>query len=172
MTRKLSDHEIRLWRRVADTVKPYRSTVLTNEPTSSVELTTKPAARTLKGLGGQPSLRPVIAPSSLAQDHSGHRRVRRGQLAIDASLDLHGHTQTSGRQALQTFVLQHHALGARCLLVITGKGRAGGGLLRKRFLDWINEPDLRPSVAGYAPANARHGGEGAYYLLLKRAPAS
>ncbi len=63
---------------------------------------------------------------------------------------------------------QRHAAGDRCLLIITGKGRTGASVLRQRFLDWINDPEIRFAVAGYAPANARHGGDGAYYLLLKR----
>ena len=54
------------------------------------------------------------------------------------------------------------------MLVITGKGRAGEGVIRKRFLDWLNTPDVRDQVASYAQAHQRHGGGGAFYVFLKR----
>jgi DNA-nicking Smr family endonuclease len=86
---------------------------------------------------------------------------------VEARIDLHGHTQDSAREELIDFILAARADGVRRLLVITGKGRDGRGVLRARFLDWIAEPDVRPYIAGYAPAHVRHGGGGAFYLLLK-----
>ena len=58
-------------------------------------------------------------------------------------------------------------MGARCVLVITGKGRMGAGVLRSRLSDWIGDPALRPIIAGHATAHARHGGEGATYIFLR-----
>jgi DNA-nicking Smr family endonuclease len=101
------------------------------------------------------------------EDLSGQRRIRRGQSEIDARLDLHGHTQDTAHRELVSFILREHAAGARCLLVITGKGRLGTGVLRARLFDWIADPDLRNMIAGYARAHPRHGGEGAVYLFLK-----
>lgn len=72
-------------------------------------------------------------------------------------------------RSLAKFVEVERMNGARCVLVITGKGKAGTGVLRRRFLDWINQAEIRPHVSGYSVANARHGGDGAFYLLLKRA---
>ncbi|HEX5008036.1 MAG TPA: Smr/MutS family protein [Hyphomonadaceae bacterium] len=100
-------------------------------------------------------------------DLSGQRRIRRGQSEIDARLDLHGHTQDTAHRELVSFILREHAAGSRCILVITGKGRLGAGVLRSRFFDWIADPDLRSMIAGYARAHPRHGGEGATYLFLK-----
>ncbi len=101
------------------------------------------------------------------EDLSGQRRVRRGQSEIDARLDLHGHTQDTAHRELVSFILREHAAGSRCILVITGKGRLGSGVLRSRLFDWIADPDLRTMIAGYARAHPRHGGEGAVYLFLK-----
>ncbi len=170
MNRKLTDQELRLWRRVARTVQPIRTPLPdteqdTRQGETEFAQAVRPTsfARAVSATTAEPK-----PPGFSAQDQSGHRRVRRGQLAIDATLDLHGHTQLTARRTLQAFVHQRHAAGDRCLLIITGKGRAGASVLRQRFLDWINDPEIRFAVAGYAPANARHGGDGAYYLLLKR----
>jgi DNA-nicking Smr family endonuclease len=65
------------------------------------------------------------------------------------------------------FLLRQAALQARCVLVITGKGRLGTGILRARLFDWIADPSLRPVIAGYAAAHPRHGGAGATYIFLR-----
>src|SRR5262249_35838901 len=102
-------------------------------------------------------------------DLSGQRRIRRGQHEIEARLDLHGHTQDTAHREVVEFVLRQAGLGARCVLVITGKGRLGAGVLRARLFEWIADPDLRPFIAGYATAHPRHGGAGATYLFLRSA---
>jgi DNA-nicking Smr family endonuclease len=102
-------------------------------------------------------------------DLSGQRRIRRGQNEIDARIDLHGHTQDTAHREVVDFILRQAGLGARCVLVITGKGRLGTGVLRARLFDWIADPDLRPFIAGYATAHPRHGGSGAVYLFLRSA---
>lgn len=104
---------------------------------------------------------------TLPDDLSGQRRVRRGQHEIDARLDLHGHTQDTAHRELVEFLLRQAGQGARCVLVITGKGRMGAGILRARLFDWIADPELRPFIAGYAEAHPRHGGAGATYVFLR-----
>jgi DNA-nicking Smr family endonuclease len=50
-----------------------------------------------------------------------------------------------------------------------GLGSEGGGVLRRQVPRWLNEPECRPHVLAFAPARRPHGGEGALYLLLRRA---
>ena len=95
------------------------------------------------------------------------RRAGRERLAIDATLDLHGHTQISAERELTRFIKEAHARRSRCVLVITGKGAAGTGVLRQRFVDWIAASSIRPLIARAAQAHARHGGSGAYYVFIK-----
>ncbi len=104
---------------------------------------------------------PDIEPNRL-------RRIARARDPIGARLDLHGHDQDRARAALHTFLLRAHDDGARAVLVITGKGRMGGGVLRLRVPEWLAEPPARGVVAGVSAAEARHGGEGALYVALKR----
>ncbi len=161
MTRRLSSEECRLWRRVAHTVRPAPGRSVEGDddpPAPIVEAALAPAPK---------AARAAPRRANPPEDLSGQRRIRRGQNEIDARLDLHGHTQDSARQELVGFILRQHAAGARCLLVITGKGRLGTGVLRARVFDWIAAPELRGLIAGYARAHPRHGGEGAVYLFLK-----
>jgi DNA-nicking Smr family endonuclease len=56
------------------------------------------------------------------------------------------------------------------VLVITGKGIRGDGVLRRLTPEWLAAPHLRAVVAGISEAHRRHGGEGALYIALKRRP--
>lgn len=109
-------------------------------------------------------------PPRLAQpaDRSKERRIRRGQTAIAGRFDLHGHTQESAHAALPAFLASQRGHGARCVLVITGKGRMGEGVLRRNFLRWLETTESRALVSGYAQAHDKHGGAGAFYVFLRR----
>jgi DNA-nicking Smr family endonuclease len=101
-------------------------------------------------------------------------RLKRGRLVIEGRLDLHGLSQARAHPALAAFIERGYAEGRRCLLVITGKG--GGklvdavpqGVLRAMVPQWLNAPELRAKIVSIMPAQPRHGGEGALYVLLKR----
>ncbi len=86
----------------------------------------------------------------------------------DATLDLHGLDQDRARVALITFVARSVREGRRSILVITGKGALGDGILRRRAPEWLAEPPLGEVVAGLSEAHRRHGGAGALYVALKR----
>ena len=59
------------------------------------------------------------------------------------------------------------------VLVITGKGTRGGdferGVLRRQIPFWLRSPQLRDAVLGFETAGPAHGGDGAFYVLLRRA---
>jgi DNA-nicking Smr family endonuclease len=164
MTRRLSPEERRIWCRVARTVRPAPGKVIEDQPEPDDDATR--ASRAAAALPA-PAARPTRLKPSLPEDLSGQRKIRRGQNEIDARLDLHGHTQDTAHRELVEFLLRQAANGARCVLVITGKGRLGTGILRSRLFDWIADPDLRPFIAGYAAAHPRHGGAGATYIFLR-----
>lgn len=128
-----------------------------------------------------PSTRPVIA-AAVRQgidkpiEPGLRKRLQRGHLPIDATLDLHGLTQDEARAALLRFLPARAARGDRTILVITGKGlkKTGylqieqKGILRAMLPGWLRDPALAPLVAGVEPAHQSHGGEGAFYVRLKR----
>lgn len=134
--------------------------------------------------------KPVIRtpPATAGQiDAQQTRRIRSGRDGIDARIDLHGMRQSEAHSALRVFLHRSVAKGHRIVLVITGKGgpgRAAGGddafgpfvnegapdrgVLRRNAPLWLNEPDLRTIVVGHTPAHVRHGGDGAFYVQLRR----
>jgi DNA-nicking Smr family endonuclease len=109
------------------------------------------------------------ANASPPQDRSGEKRVRRGDVEIGAVLDLHGHTQDSAFAALARFLSRAQKRGDRVVIVITGVGRGGEGVLKRMLPGWLAAQNIRPLVAGYAPAHRAHGGAGAFYVFVKRA---
>lgn len=105
------------------------------------------------------------------------RRLERGQIAIDGTIDLHGMRQAEAHAALRRFLHARAGRGDRTVLVITGKGvrRAAGatalverGVLRTMLPIWLSERELAPLVAGWEVAARGHGGEGAFYVRLRR----
>lgn len=89
---------------------------------------------------------------------------------MHARLDLHGLSQAEAHRALNRFIARAYAEGCRTVLVITGKGlfSQGRGVLRDRLGDWLNMPPLRDKILSYMPAQPKHGGGGAFYVLIKR----
>jgi DNA-nicking Smr family endonuclease len=103
------------------------------------------------------------------------QRVARGQLEIDARLDLHGMTQKQAHTALLRFLTQAQAQDARLALVVTGKGAGSSssaaserGVLRRQVPLWLSLPEFRRFIVSFEQAHANHGGEGALYLHLRR----
>ncbi|NBU27656.1 MAG: HAMP domain-containing protein [Caulobacteraceae bacterium] len=84
-----------------------------------------------------------------------------------ARIDLHGLTLDRARPALESFVTAAWSRGDRVVLVITGKGRDGEGLIRRLTPEWLAGPSLRAMIAGVQSAHRRHGGDGAFYVALK-----
>jgi DNA-nicking Smr family endonuclease len=115
-----------------------------------------------------PDLAPGVAPGV---DRRNAERLRRGERAIDARLDLHGMTQDEAHRALDAFLARAEQAGWRCVLVITGKGRPGtsaAGVLRAAVPRWLNEAPNRARLLAIAAAQPKHGGAGALYVLLRR----
>ena len=103
-----------------------------------------------------------------ALDQKEVRRVRRGHIEIDATLDLHGMTLANAYHRLCQFTAEAQRRQYRWLLVITGKGTAGRGVIRENFPLWLNDAPLNQMVVGYHVAQPAHGGGGAFYVRLRR----
>jgi DNA-nicking Smr family endonuclease len=161
--RELSDEEQDLWRRVVATAKPRRpQTAAPPAPPATKRLMRAQPAPGQSAPAAPPQARPP-------QDRGGEKRVRRGALEIGVTLDLHGHSQDSARAALLRFLRRTQARGDRVVVIVTGVGRDGEGVLKRRLPDWLSEPDARNLVSGFARAHRSHGGAGAFYVFLKRA---
>ena len=114
---------------------------------------------------------PELASGSPAGlDKRTAQRLKRGQLAIDGRIDLHGMTQAEAHGALTAYLERAQGSTRRCILVITGKGRVSenGGVLRTMAPRWLNAPANRARVLAITPAQPKDGGAGALYVLLRR----
>jgi DNA-nicking Smr family endonuclease len=165
--RRLSDEDRELWRGITRSVRPLKRK--RTEPGSPVVAETKskavppPCARVAP-------VRPVPAakPPLMPIDRRLKQRLARGLTAIDARLDLHGRTQSEAYAALLRFLHRVQGDGGKTALVITGKGGADGGVLKRQVPLWLSLPDFRAYVLGVETAHAAHGGEGALYVRLRR----
>jgi DNA-nicking Smr family endonuclease len=113
---------------------------------------------------------PALVPGKAAGlDRRSLRRLRRGEFPIAETLDLHGMTRATAHGALGDLIARRRADRA-CVLVVTGKGGHGeqSGVLRRLLPRWLNEPANRARVLAFAPALPRDGGDGAFYVLLRR----
>ena len=98
-------------------------------------------------------------------DGSTQRRLFRGETPIDLRLDLHGMTAARAQAQLIKFILTAANEGYRCVLVITGKG---SGVLSRHVPNWLKQLPLSLHVLALAQARPKDGGDGAFYVLLRR----
>jgi len=127
-------------------------------PASAGRATTAPASKPA-------APRPRPAPEEL--EPRRQRRLSRERDPIEARIDLHGFGRFQAEDQLRGFLIGCQMRGLRSVLVITGQGRRGGGVIRASVHEWLTGPHLRGVVSGFAPAHRRHGGEGALYVTLK-----
>lgn len=99
------------------------------------------------------------------------RSLRRGAIAVDARLDLHGQAAGAAHEELARFLRDRRGRGDRCVLVIHGKGEhspGGVGVLRGEIAAWLSQGRASEQVSAFATATTEDGGEGAVYVLLRR----
>ena len=101
------------------------------------------------------------------------QRLRRGQYAWQAYLDLHGMRVEEARDNLIEFIHTQRLQGRRCLLIIHGRGHHSPGqepILKKRLIRWLSRGFLHKQILAFTSARSYDGGLGAMYLLLRRKP--
>jgi DNA-nicking Smr family endonuclease len=181
MARRPTPEERALWAKAMVDAKPLKrrgKKAEASEPaTAQPETAKKPKKTGRIPPPPPPSLPPpppAKAPIEVAPrlapgiDKRTAERFRKGQREIEGRLDLHGMTQDAAWRRLVSTIERAHRDGKRALLVITGKGNAGGGVLRTTVPRWLTEAPLKPLVLAHAPAQPKDGGSGALYVLLRR----
>lgn len=171
----LTPHERALWRRVAATVRPMpgRPRVEPNPPApvASVTLPALPPMPAPRRMPAPPAFQRT-APEEATLDGQWDRRMRMGRVEPDLTVDLHGLTLEAAHGLVERRLADAAERGLRLVLVVTGKGSRGPadrrGLIRASLSDWLSLGRVRPFVAAMRPAHPRHGGGGAFYVILKR----
>ena len=185
MKRRLSRDEAQVWARVAKTVTPIHplkgDEKLVVEALAAGPLLPQPQARKI---GHVPAPLPLPAPpapklrplDAHGLDASWDKKLARGMIGPDYTLDLHGHSLDAAYTRLDHGLSQALALGARVVLVITGRPRPAEaadrahrrGAIRAKLLDWLAAGPYGSSIAAVRGAHRRHGGAGAVYVILRR----
>lgn len=178
LRRTLSADERRLWDEVARSVK-RRTPAPEQKPHAQANVVHHDAAPLVTGAFRPHGRRetqtsfdpaPSALPFGLTQlDGRRARRFAKGDLPIDARIDLHGLSLAHAHQALLSFLAVSLGHQRRALLVITGKGKDGApGAIRREAPRWLLAGPFAADIVALQQAQARHGGEGAFYVYLRR----
>ncbi|QGY41328.1 DNA mismatch repair protein MutS [Pseudodesulfovibrio cashew] len=99
------------------------------------------------------------------------QQLKAGALSVEAHLDLHGMTSVQARDSLHFFIRESYMQGHRCVLVVTGRGHnspGGQSVLRRETEGWLTRDPLKRVVLAFCTAQAKDGGAGAIYVLLRK----
>jgi DNA-nicking Smr family endonuclease len=190
---KMSAADAALWSFVTQDVTPLKrcdaqseekpSESAPHEELGAVHENIRTEKQRVKKMQSVPKTQDVLIERDVQHDLHSHGDIdrrsfdkfRKGQMPIEATLDLHGYNQQQAYDQLCRFITRNAALGLRCVMVITGKGRKGAdgsyqevGILKQSLPQWLEQPDLKSKILKLRQAQRFHGGSGAYYILLKR----
>lgn len=179
--RRLAPDEAALWARVMANVRPIEPGRV---PVATGPAVTPPApgkqAKSVKTVVAAP---PPPAPRAAARpravgvtlDGGWDRKLSRGAVEPDCTIDLHGHTLDTAYRLLDGALARAIASGERVILLITGRApRAGSdrpharGAIRAAVGDWLAGSRHSGAIAAVRGAHPRHGGAGALYIVLRR----
>ena len=104
------------------------------------------------------------------------RKIKKGNLIIEESLDLHGYTLEESKEKVVKFIEKNYKNKKRFLLIITGKGRRlgvsqgwrGEGKLKKNVPHWLGSVYLSKYILWFDKATSDKGGDGALMVYLKK----
>lgn len=184
--RRLDPGEQALWSRVAATVQPLPGVTAPLVPAAPPVI--KPPKAVTPPRTSAPAAKPNLAPPRAARSFArasldGHwdRRLRKGLVRPDLSIDLHGHSLASAQALLDASLARAVLRGARVLLVIAGRLRPGAdrlppkhgdarprGAIRASLADWLAHSAHADDIIALRPAHISHGGAGAVYVVLRR----
>ncbi len=175
-----------MWARVAHTVTPMEGKVpprASNVKSLAGQLSASSAKAPPKAKATNPAPLPnvpVSSPSCVLDAHgldSGwDRKLARGSVHPDFTLDLHGASLDAAYSRLMHGIAQAKSMGARVILLVTGKPRpvdsadrgSRRGAIRAKVIDWLAASEHALDIAAIRNAHLRHGGTGALYIILKR----
>lgn len=183
--RGLTSEEVEAWEKVAATVEPMHQVAKVSSPVAVAgakekQHTSPPVAkipRRVRKASRQVTQQDRAKPAPPGNlDSHWDKRLKSGAIQPDFTLDLHGHGLDAAYNRLMSGVAQARAMGARTILLVTGKPRpvdpadrgTKRGAIRAKVLDWLAASSHHSAIAAVRRAHIRHGGEGALYIVLRR----
>ncbi len=170
--RPLHPDESALWAEVMRTVRPLKQVAMPSLTPSTFQ--PSPVKAAVVERRSPPPGKPRAPGVTL--DGSWDRRLLRGAVAPDRSIDLHGHTLSSAHALLDDALDRAIHSGDRVVLLVTGRPPRpeserphARGAIRAAISDWLAASRHAGHIAAVRGAHPRHGGAGALYLILRRA---
>ena len=190
--KSVSQEDLEVWKKITIQLKRNKPEVLIKKNISGLKIK-KPS----KSLPKAPELKPfiigekvlkkekIILPNfhednkinSPNMDKKNFKKLVKGKMEIEGTIDLHGLTADQAKIKLITFINHSYSLGKRLIIVITGKGKHKGfdefqrpinGVLRQNLPEWLSGPSVSSKVLQVTQAQPKHGGAGAFYVYLRR----
>lgn len=99
------------------------------------------------------------------------RKLKRGDFAVAAHLDLHGLTREPARDAVLEFVTRCQREERRCVLIVHGRGKGSKDqipVLKTLLKGWLERGPIAKKILAFSTARPHDGGAGALYVLLRR----
>lgn len=181
-TRRLSAEEQAIWARVARTARPMPGKTLPDDlplaldMRAEMEKVVRPTRASAPLAAPRPAVtRPAVARDTL--DGSWDKRLSKGDVAPDITIDLHGETLATAHARLNRGLDAAIRRGDRTILLITGRPAVDNprlpptsrGVIRASVTDWLSVSAYADRIAAIRNAHPRHGGAGALYIILRRA---
>ena len=109
------------------------------------------------------------------------KNIKKGVFRIEKKTDFHGKTLLESEELFSSTVLNCYDRGYRCLLFVTGKGmikkkefdynnspKLYHGVIRSNFTKWAKSSKFSKQILSFEPASIEHGGDGAFYVYLRK----
>lgn len=190
--KSVSQEDLEVWKKITIQLKRNKPEVLIKKNISGLKI-----KKSNKSLPKAPELKPfiigekvlkkekIILPNfhednkinSPNMDKKNFKKLVKGKMEIEGTIDLHGLTADQAKIKLITFINHSYSLGKRLIIVITGKGKHKGfdefqrpinGVLRQNLPEWLSGPSVSNKVLQVTQAQPKHGGAGAFYVYLRR----
>lgn len=158
------EEEVKEWELLTDRVKPHTATKQMKPEINQERVAVNVAQRSDVHLGVAPTY-DLYLGDKVNIDRNTVKTIDQGKYNIDAVLDLHGYVADKAYLQLERFIKDAVNNNCRLLLIITGKGE----VLRSMIMTWLNSVSIRAFILRVSQASNKHGGKGAFYILLKRA---
>tara|TARA_B100001250_G_C19756112_1_gene770174 strand:+ start:843 stop:1388 length:546 start_codon:yes stop_codon:yes gene_type:complete len=141
-----------------------------------------------KPLKKKPKTKMVISTETTTKKHDFKlenvnikKSIKRRSINIDRKIDFHGKTLLDSETLFSNTIINCYNNGLRCLLFVTGKGlfkkksledsdkpRLYHGVIRSALITWVRSKKFSQYILSYEPASIEHGGDGAFYIYLRK----
>ena len=107
--------------------------------------------------------------------------IKKGSFHIDKKIDFHGKSLLESEELFNNIIIESYNSGQRCLLFVTGKGlfksknyeesyrpKLYHGIIRASFIEWARSKKFSKYILSFEQASIEHGGDGAFYVYLRK----